>query len=118
LIAGTAARHGALLVDLSSDDAETDARYFGADRLHLGALGHQRVAGHLLRALDVRPDERWLAPLPPPAREPYWRIAARQWDWARNHALSAVRVTIHNRLTGRQPGDGFVPKRPQLGRLR
>lgn len=91
-----------------------DPRYFGADRLHLGELGHRRVAAHLLGILGETPDEAWLAPLPPAGRVPYWRNAARQWDWVRNHVVPAVHGTVRNRLIGRQPGDGFVPKRPEL----
>jgi lysophospholipase L1-like esterase len=114
MIAETATRHGALLVDLRDDPAALDHRYFGADRLHLGELGHRRVAAHLLGVLGVAPDPSWLAPLPAADREPYWRSAARQWDWLRNHVVPAVHGTVRNRLIGRQPGDGFVPKRPEL----
>lgn len=117
MILDVAARHRALLVDLRTDPAATDLRYFGADRLHLGELGHRRVAGHLLTTLDVPADERWLAPLPPAEREPHWRTAARQWSWVRDHLVPAVRGTVRNRLIGRQPGDGQQPKRPELARV-
>ncbi len=69
MIAETAERHGALLVDLRDDPAARDPRYFGANRLHLGELGHRRVAAHLLGLLGVAPDPTWLAPLPPGGRE-------------------------------------------------
>ncbi|MCT2583696.1 SGNH/GDSL hydrolase family protein [Actinophytocola sp. S1-96] len=117
MIVGTAARHGAVLVDLRGDVAAGDGRYFGGDRLHLSELGHRRVAAHLLRALDIPPAENWLAPLPPVVREPYWRLAAREWTWLRHHVFPAVHGTVRNRLIGRQPGDGFVPKRPEPARV-
>lgn len=116
LIVAAAARHRTLLVDVREDPCAEDPRLYGADRLHLGELGHRRVAGHVLTALDL-PAEDWLTPLPPAGREPYWRSAARQWTWVRHHVMPAVRDTVHNRLIGRQPGDGFVPKRPELARL-
>jgi hypothetical protein len=116
LISATAARHGALLVDVRQDPWAEDIRLYGADRLHLGELGHRRVAGHLLTALDVSPGD-WLAPLPAAVREPVWRAAVRQWNWVRHHVTPAVHDAVRNKLIGRQPGDGFVAKRPELGRL-
>jgi lysophospholipase L1-like esterase len=114
LVAATAARHGTLLVDVREDPFCDDERLYGADRLHLGALGHQRVAAHVLRALDVPADPDWLTPLPPATREPLWRTASRHAAWVRHHVYPAVHGTVRNRLIGRQPGDGFLPKRPEL----
>jgi lysophospholipase L1-like esterase len=116
LIVATAARHGALLVDVRADPWAEDIRLYGADRLHLGELGHRRVAGHLLTALDV-PAGEWLAPLPEAVREPAWRAAVRHWQWVRHHVTPAVHDLVRNKLVGRQPGDGFVPKRPELDRM-
>jgi lysophospholipase L1-like esterase len=114
LIRATAARHGALLVDVRRDPWAEDLRLYGADRLHLGEIGHRRVAGHLLTALGLPADD-WLAPLPPAEREAYWRSTARHWQWVRCHVVPAIRDTARNRFTGRQPGDGHAPKRPDLG---
>jgi lysophospholipase L1-like esterase len=116
IIAATAARHGALLVDVREDPWAEDIRLYGADRLHLGELGHRRVAGHLLTALEV-PAGDWLEPLPAAVREPVWRAAVRQWLWVRHHVTPAVHDAVRNKLIGREPGDGFVPKRPELGRM-
>lgn len=116
LIAATAARHGALLVDVREDPWAEDIRLYGADRLHLGELGHRRVAGHLLTALGVSPGD-WLAPLPATVREPVWQAAVRQWRWVRHHLLPVAHRTVRNRLIGREPGDGFTAKRPELAPL-
>ena len=116
LIVATAQRHGVLLVDVREDPWAEDIRLYGEDRLHLGELGHRRVAGHLLATLEVPADD-WLVALPAAVREPVWRAAVRQWSWVRRHVAPAVRDTVRNKLVGREPGDGFVPKRPDLGRI-
>ncbi len=106
-----AARYGALLVDVWADECVNDSRYFGPDRLHLSSLGHRRLAGHLLSALDIPFDEAWMAPLPGPA------ASASMWDhwrWLRDQVIPVAYSRSRNRLIGRQPGDGFTPKRPQL----
>jgi lysophospholipase L1-like esterase len=115
LIIATAERYDALVVDVREDPYCDDERLYGPDRLHLGALGHQRVAAHLLEALDVPADPDWLAPLPPAPQDPVWRKASRQVSWVRHHVYPAIHGTIRNKLVGRQPGDGFLPKRPELG---
>lgn len=116
LIVATAARHGVLLVDVREDPWAEDIRLYGADRLHLGELGHRRVAGHLLGALDVPADD-FLAPLPAAVREPVWQAVLRQWIWVRHHLTPAVHGLVRNKLIGREPGDGFLPKRPELARI-
>ncbi len=117
LIAATATRHGAVLVDVRADPSCHDPRLYSADRLHLGPLGHQRVAAHALTALGNPPTTNWLDPLPPLENEPVWRTAARHWQWVRNHVYPAIHGTIRNKLEGRQPGDGHAPKRPELMRV-
>lgn len=113
LVVAAAARHRTLLVDVREDPWAEDIRLYGADRLHLGELGHRRVAGHLLAALGV-PDDGWLAPLPPAQRQQVWRMLVRQWVWLRHHVTPAIRDAIHNKRVGREPGDGLAPKRPHL----
>ncbi len=117
LIAATAAKYGTLLIDVRDDPSCHDDRLYGPDRLHLGELGHRRVAAHLLAALGAPVVDEWLAPLPPATREPYWRVAARHWTWVRHHVYPAVHETVRNRVIGRQPGDGMLPKRPDLARV-
>lgn len=117
LLAATADRYGALLVDVRTDPSCHDERLYGPDRLHLGPLGHQRVAAHVLAALGF-PHDAWLTPLTPAAREPHWRTAARHLAWLRHHVYPAVHSTVRNRIIGRQPGDGFTAKRPELAPVR
>jgi lysophospholipase L1-like esterase len=106
-----AVSYGALLVDLWPDPAANDSRYFGPDRLHLSEAGHRRLAAYFLRRLDVSFDPSWLAPLPgPPPRT----NLAEHVRWVGREVLPVVRSRVRNRIIGRQPGDGFVPKRPEL----
>lgn len=109
-IADTAARHGAKMVDLISDDAFRNPHLWSVDRLHLSSAGHQRVAGHVLTALGVPADEAWL--LAPPAHVPPRWLAARRADvaWAGRY----LAPWIKRRLTGRSSGDTVTPKRPEL----
>ncbi|MEU6645707.1 SGNH/GDSL hydrolase family protein [Saccharomonospora sp. NPDC046836] len=110
-IRDAASTFGAVLVDLWPDEAAQDLRYFGPDRLHLGELGHRRVAAHMLRTLDVPFDLSWLAPLPGEPVDP-GLLAHAQWMW--NAVLPSARTRVMNVLTGRSAGDGFLPKRPDL----
>jgi lysophospholipase L1-like esterase len=106
-----AVSHGALLIDLWPDQAVTDSRYFGADRLHLSAHGHRRLAAYVLACLGLDHDPAWLAPLPGVAAEHGWRADV---QWLLREVLPVAVTRTRNRLIGRQPGDGFLPKRPAL----
>jgi lysophospholipase L1-like esterase len=114
LVATTAARYDAVLIDVREDPYCDDERLYGPDRLHLGVVGHQRVAAHVLDALAVPANPDWLAVLPPAMSDPLWRKAFRQWVWMRHHVYPAVHGIVRNKLIGREPGDGFLPKRPDL----
>jgi lysophospholipase L1-like esterase len=103
--------YGAVLVDLWPDTAAHDARYFGPDRLHLSEHGHRRLAGHVLGKLDVDHDPSWLEPLPGVAGRPGLRADLR---WLTREVLPVAISRTRNRLIGREPGDGFLPKRPEL----
>ena len=105
-----AERHGAYLIDLFADDAFRHPHLWSADRLHLSAAGHRRVAGHVLNALGVGVDEEWM--LVPPMPEPTPWLLARGADlrWARDHF--APWVSRH--LLGHSSGDLIAPKRPAL----
>ncbi|HEY8474753.1 MAG TPA: SGNH/GDSL hydrolase family protein [Natronosporangium sp.] len=106
-------RHGAIVVDLAKDDEFRNPALWSADRLHLCAAGHRRVAAHVLTALGVDPDPEWWQAPPFPPR-PRW-LAARGADlvWAGKHLAPWVK----RRLTGRSSGDGVTPKRPTLSPL-
>jgi lysophospholipase L1-like esterase len=103
-------RHGAHLVDLWQDDEFHNPALWSVDRLHMNAIGHRRVAAHVLRALGVVHDPAWLASTPYPARQSW--VAARAADarWTREHLAPWVK----RRLTGRSSGDLVTAKRPTL----
>jgi lysophospholipase L1-like esterase len=106
-----AVSYGARLVDLWPDQAVTDSRYFGADRLHLSTHGHHRLAAYVLGLLGVDHDPGWLAPLPGAPSHGGWRA---DLHWVLREVLPVAVSRTRNRLVGRQPGDGFFPKRPDL----
>ncbi|MEV4318944.1 SGNH/GDSL hydrolase family protein [Actinocrispum sp. NPDC049592] len=106
-----AVSYGARLIDLWPDPAVADHRYFGPDRLHLAELGHQRLAAHLLGSLGISHEASWLAPLTGPA--PVLGMGAHA-RWLLQQVWPVVRGRIRNRVIGRQPGDGILPKRPDL----
>ena len=106
-----AVSYGARLVDLWPDQAAADSRYFGPDRLHLSEHGHRRLAGYVLDALGVPHDGSWLEPLPGPNLPAGWRA---ELHWLLREVLPVAVTRTRNRLVGREPGDGFLPKRPEL----
>lgn len=110
-IRSAAAEHGALLVDLWNEETVHDLRYFGPDRLHLSEPGHRRLAAHLLTLLDVPCDPVWLAPLPGAPVNP-GLSGHLHWMW--HQVLPAAVTRTRDYFTGRSPGDGILPKRPEL----
>ncbi|MCP2246969.1 SGNH/GDSL hydrolase family protein [Lentzea aerocolonigenes] len=110
-VRAAAVRYSALLVDVEADECVHDSRYFGPDRLHLSSLGHRRLAGHLLSALEIPFDSSWLAPLDGAAAP---ASLLDHWRWLRDQVLPVAYTRTRNKLIGRQPGDGFRPKRPTL----
>lgn len=102
LIDDLAARHGASVVDLYSAPSLSDPRMWDADRLHLAAEGHRRVAEAVWQTLGLPPELDWQAPVPA-SLPPRW--ANRRADdirFARRH----LGPWIGRRLTGRSSGDG------------
>jgi lysophospholipase L1-like esterase len=114
---GIADARGCDLVDLWSMRALKDARAWSPDRLHLTALGHQKVAQRTCAVLGLPADGDWRQPLPAAgangqlSRPSAW-LAARRQDasWAREYAMPWVR----RRLGGTSSGDSVPPKRPDL----
>lgn len=99
---------GVTFVDNFSDVGLRDIRYWSADKLHLNALGHARVASNVLTGLGVPVPAEWgvaeVAAAPPGPRSrrtaAYYREFVLPW--------------IGRRLTGRSSGDGRTAKRPTL----
>ena len=102
-------RPGVTVVDNWADTELRSARYWSADKLHLNAIGHTRVASNVLRALDVPVPAAWDAILADTARAPLGG-SRNTAAYYREHVLP----WIGRRLTGRSSGDGRTPKRPTL----
>ncbi|MEV0566774.1 SGNH/GDSL hydrolase family protein [Dactylosporangium sp. NPDC050588] len=96
-------RHGVLFVDCFGDTELRRAGYWSADRLHLNAAGHRRVAGLVLAALGVPGAEHRLDDTAAAARGLV--VQARYY---RQHVLPWVL----RRVRGRSSGDGRVAKYP------
>jgi lysophospholipase L1-like esterase len=78
------------------------AGYWSADRLHMSARGHHRVAARVLSALEIAyPQEWWSLPESPDAHPggiAYYRAHVGPW--------------VRRRLTGTSSGDGRTAKHP------
>lgn len=86
-------------VDNWADAELTQLRYWSVDKLHLGPLGHRRVARNILTGLgvDLQDIEEATGDDPKrPGTAAYWRGYVLPW--------------IGRRLTGRSSGDGREPK--------
>jgi lysophospholipase L1-like esterase len=109
MVRWSADRHGATIVDYWRLRDLRDPRYWDADRLHMGPLGHHRIAIAVLDALEV-PHDLVVAELPELA------LGSRRDIWGENTAWARESLApwIHRRLTGRSSGDTVAPKRPGL----
>jgi lysophospholipase L1-like esterase len=108
-----AEKYGIVAVDLTSARVFDDPRLWAADRIHLTAEGHRRVAEAVLEALGHPAAFDWRAPLP--AARPRGAVARRWADlvWF----ATFLAPWIKRRLTGRSSGDGVTAKRPELAPL-
>ncbi|GAA2522943.1 SGNH/GDSL hydrolase family protein [Winogradskya humida] len=96
-----AERHGAQLVDVFHDVEIRRAPYWSADRLHLNAAGHQRVAGLVLTQLGYAEAAHAVDPGPAETR----RVLS-EARYYREHVLPWVQ----RRLQGRSSGDDRTGK--------
>ncbi|GAA3195228.1 SGNH/GDSL hydrolase family protein [Dactylosporangium siamense] len=96
-------RHGVLFVDCFGDAELRRAGYWSADRLHLNAAGHRRVAGFVLAALGVADAEHRIDDSH--AGSHGLIVQARYY---RQHVLPWVL----RRARGRSSGDGRTAKYP------
>jgi lysophospholipase L1-like esterase len=108
-----AAQHGAVHVDLWSDDGFRDVRMWSDDRLHLSTLGHHRAAAHVLERIGVPPLAGWREELPPGVALPWLRAREADLRWARRH----LAPWVSRRMRGRSSGDLIAAKRPTLDPL-
>jgi lysophospholipase L1-like esterase len=102
-VAELAARYDLVLVDMFNDAEIRQPGYWSADRLHLNADGHRRVASHVLTALGHTTAAH--ASTPGPRRTSDLRAEARYY---RDHVLP----WIHRRMRGRSSGDHRTGKHP------
>jgi hypothetical protein len=110
MVMETGERHRATVVDLWQDQVFLNPRMWSADRLHLSGLGHRRVAAHVLDALGLDADPRWLVAVPEPERLSWTAARAADARWVTRH----LAPWLKRRLTGRSSGDLIQPKRPEL----
>ncbi len=116
-VRATAARHGALLVDVGPVDALHDRRLWHEDRLHLSPEGHARVAAAVLETLGVTDPKLlggatgwWRDPLLEGVPRRRTTDLAADVRWVHRHFLPWV----GRRLRGVSSGDGVLPKHAEL----
>jgi lysophospholipase L1-like esterase len=113
MVEETAAHYECVLVRLWSAPVFAHPDAWSDDRLHLSAIGHERVARAALDALGMG-DASWAEPLPWRPREPLRARVGSDARWARRHLVPWV----GRRLRGTSSGDLVEPKRPDLEPVR
>jgi lysophospholipase L1-like esterase len=103
-VSGFTGTYGVTFVDVFHDAEIRQAGYWSADRLHLNANGHRRVAGLVLTALGHPTTAHMIDPGPARAR----RRAGAEARYYREHVLP----WIERRLRGRSSGDDRAAKYP------
>lgn len=100
---------GALALTAPGGSVFEDLRAWSSDRLHLNALGHQRLARGAAHLLGLPESVDWFAPL---AGSPPRRTAWTETRWAIEH----LAPWVGRRLRGISSGDGRIAKglEPQL----
>ncbi len=107
----SAARTGAVLVDMERHPVASDPRLWSQDRLHPNPAGHERIAAAAAQALGLPgTDGSWSQPLPPTPASRRSRRVFTELDWTGRHLLPA----LARRALGRSSGDGLTGKRPEL----
>lgn len=99
--------HGALAATAPAASVFEDLRAWSPDRLHLSALGHQRLASAAANLLGLPGHTGWATP---PDNNPPRRTVATEYRWARKH----LAPWAGKRLRGISSADGQVAKMPDL----
>ncbi len=106
-----AQRHGCHVLDLWGLRSIQDWRMWSADRIHLSAEGHRRVASAALVALGLEPaDAAYREPLPPAPASARADQLREHAEWVKVHAAPWV----ERRVRGTSSGDALSAKRPRL----
>jgi len=113
LMRGIADKHGCIVVDLWAMAPLSDPVVWGRDRLHLTPDGHRRVALRTCEVLGIPVTEDWREPHVSVGGSPWRHRRQEDFYWARDYMLPFLRDWAR----GRQTGEGFAPKRPELSPL-
>ena len=114
LLREIAEKHDLILVEFWRFSEEfSDARYWAKDRLHMNTLGHIKMAGKVLEALQVGAGELGLEPLPQMREVSRVQATRANLEWVRTFALPWV----GRRLRGTSSGDSLSPRYPDLQSL-
>jgi hypothetical protein len=115
MVEETAQRYDCVLVRLWSAPVFAHPAAWSEDRLHLSAIGHERVAQAALDALrDGDSDGSWADPLPWSPQEPLRARVGSDVRWARDH----LGPWVGRRLRGTSSGALLEAKRPDLEPVR
>ncbi len=99
---------GAVIADANEEPAFSDRRFLAFDRLHLNAVGHERVAQAVLELIDLPFDSSWRQPLPLANPQPKIFKAIVTTLWFISFALP----WMWRRARGKSSGDGRSCKYP------
>jgi len=99
---------GAIIADANEETTFSDRRFLAFDRLHLNAMGHNRVAQAVLEILELPFDSGWREPLPPAKPENKILRTAITVLWFITFALP----WMWRRARGKSSGDGRSCKFP------
>lgn len=105
-----AEHHGMMPPAETSGTIFEDRRAWADDRLHLSALGHERLAIAAAESVGVPVELDWMRPFD---GAPLRRTMRTEVDWWRSY----VTPWVGRRVTGRSSGDGRVAKQPDPIRL-
>lgn len=92
---------GAIVADANEEGLLSDRRFLADDRLHLNALGHDRVAQGILEKLGLPYATDWREPLPPAPKMSQRNRYKSNSVWV----LTFFLPWIWRRLRGRSSGD-------------
>ncbi len=87
-IRAAAAATGTRLIDFAAYPVSSDPRLWSADRFHVNAEGHARIAAALAQALGLPgTNDEWQRPLPAGHAPNRWTRRVEAWSWYRHHLL-------------------------------
>ena len=105
-IRAVGAEVGAIIADANESGLLSDRQFLAKDRLHLNALGHERVAQGLLEKLGLPFDVNWRNSLPAQPPSHWLKKVASDSQWF----VTFLIPWMWRRLRGKSSGDGRFPK--------